>query len=188
MKRIPPVFRLVRLGLACLAGTFAVRAAPPGAPDLAKIQVDGKPALVLGFDQLAAFPYVVEAAPPGATKPVSPRDQIPAWLHACNGQRVTITGFLIPITIDNFRTRQFVIVRSPATCCYGIAPNINEFVLVTMKNEGVTPTMDVPVTIVGTLKVGEAYENGYLVGIYQVDGEKLIAPEATDPLPPLPKS
>jgi hypothetical protein len=36
--------------------------------------------------------------------------------------------------------------------------------------------MDVPVTIFGTLKVGEVLENSYLVGIYEMDGERLDGP------------
>jgi len=53
--------------------------------------------------------------------------------------------------------------------------------------EGVQPLMDVPVTIVGTLKVGESYENGYLVGIYQLDGEKLLSFDQVSSLPALAK-
>jgi hypothetical protein len=36
--------------------------------------------------------------------------------------------------------------------------------------------MDVPITIFGTLKVGEVLENGYLVGIYVLDGDRLGGP------------
>jgi hypothetical protein len=38
---------------------------------------------------------------------------------------------------------------------------------------GVKPLMDEPVTLMGTLKVGETRENGYLVGIYAMDGDKM---------------
>jgi hypothetical protein len=34
--------------------------------------------------------------------------------------------------------------------------------------------MDVPVSIEGTLHVGAMRENGYLVGIYQMDGDKMV--------------
>jgi hypothetical protein len=43
-----------------------------------------------------------------------------------------------------------------------------------MASEGVRPVMDVPVSLVGKLKVGETYEDNFLVGIYQMDGEKLL--------------
>jgi hypothetical protein len=35
--------------------------------------------------------------------------------------------------------------------------------------------MDEPVTIHGTLKVGEVLENGYLVGIYEMDGQQMTS-------------
>jgi hypothetical protein len=175
-----PLPGLVLFCLAVAAGPVCAADTIPATPAVEKIHVDGSSALVLGFDRLADFPYVVQDAPPGATKPTNIRDQIPAWIHGCDGKRVTVTGYLIPITIDDFRTKQFVLVRSPAVCCYGVTPNINEFVLVTMKKDGVPPTMDVPVTVVGTLKVGESYENGYLVGIYQLAGEKMLSSDQTE--------
>jgi len=36
--------------------------------------------------------------------------------------------------------------------------------------------LDVPITFFGTLRVGEVLENGYLVGIYEMDGERLGGP------------
>ena len=46
-----------------------------------------------------------------------------------------------------------------------------------MADKGVKPMMDQPVTLYGTLHVGEMRENGYLVGIYSMDAEKMIGPE-----------
>jgi hypothetical protein len=37
--------------------------------------------------------------------------------------------------------------------------------------------MDQPVTIVGTLHVGDIRENGYLVGIYRMEAEKIYWPD-----------
>ena len=62
-------------------------------------------------------------------------------------------------------------------CCYGTTPRINDWVSVRMKNKGVRPTMDMPVTLFGTMRIGEMRENGYLVGIYSMDGEEMEAPE-----------
>ena len=46
-------------------------------------------------------------------------------------------------------------MRDQSMCCYGTVPKINEWVSVRMAEEGVKPVMDEPVTIHGTLKVGE---------------------------------
>ena len=48
--------------------------------------------------------------------------------------------------------------------------------LVKMTGKGVKPIMDQAVTLYGKLHVGEIRENGYLVGIYQMDGEKVAGP------------
>ena len=44
------------------------------------------------------------------------------------------------------------------------------------RGKGVKPVMDQAITMQGTLKVGAIRENGYLVGIYQMDGEKMDGP------------
>jgi hypothetical protein len=56
-------------------------------------------------------------------------------------------------------------------------PKINEWVSVKMTEKGVKPIMDQPVTLMGKLHIGEMRENGYLIGIYRMDGEKMEAPE-----------
>ena len=43
-----------------------------------------------------------------------------------------------------------------------------------MIGAGVKPLMDVPITFEGKLRVGEMYENGYLTGVYLLEGEKLV--------------
>ena len=63
-------------------------------------------------------------------------------------------------------------------CCYGTVPKINEWVSVKMAGGGVKPVMDQAVTLYGKLHVGEMRENGYLIGIYSLDGDKMAAPEA----------
>ena len=160
---------------------FAVASAQtPPATAVPTTEIDGRPALVLGFEVLAAFPYELPDAPTEAPTPAksaipAPRkSQIPPNVQAFDGRRVTVTGYMIPLALDDGRAKQFVLVRNLMSCCYGVPPNLNEFVLVTMTTEGVRPVMDAPVTLVGKLKVGETYEDNYLVGIYQLDGEKLL--------------
>jgi hypothetical protein len=45
-----------------------------------------------------------------------------------------------------------------------------------MSGRGVRPLMDQPVTVFGTMHVGETYENGVLVGIYRMNGEEMAGP------------
>ena len=44
-----------------------------------------------------------------------------------------------------------------------------------MTKTGVKPVMDQPVTLMGKLHVGEMRENGYLTGIYRMEGDRMDA-------------
>ena len=78
---------------------------------------------------------------------------------------------------EDGKITELLILRDQSMCCYGAVPKINEWVSVRMpEGKGVKPVMDVPITIFGTLKVGEVLENGYLVGIYEMDGHRLGGP------------
>lgn len=158
------------LGLAAQAAET-----PPALPPVKTVASAGRDVLVLGFDVLASFPYEMPELPaPGAAKnEVAGKQPIPAAVRAFSGRLAAVTGFMLPLALKDGRAKQFVLVRNQASCCYGVTPNLNEYVLVTMTGEGIRPEMDVPVTVVGRLKVGETYEDGLLVGIYQLDGERL---------------
>jgi hypothetical protein len=100
--------------------------------------------------------------------------QIPAAIKQLNGRKVIVTGFMLPIKMDgNEQTTEFLLMKSQLLCCYGIAPQVNEWILVDMVKGGTLPIMDVPISFCGTLHVRAMYENGYLTCIYSLDGEKM---------------
>ena len=156
-------------------------AAPPApAPTVdttpRKITVDGAEIYSVGFDKLAAFPYTIVDEGTGATpeeiKAAMEKDQVPDWIRLYHGQRVLLTGYLMPLTIENGLTKKFVIMKDVNTCCYGSTPNMNDYVVVTMKGAGITPVQDVPVELVGTFRVDQKYDGGYIVSLFVLDGEK----------------
>jgi hypothetical protein len=51
-------------------------------------------------------------------------------------------------------------------------PKLNEWIVVKMVGSGVKPLMDFPITFEGKLRVGEMYENGYLTGLYLLEGDR----------------
>ncbi len=150
------------------------------APALGPVQKDGE-FLIVGFERLAAFNYdIPDDAPAGTNapaKPVAPpKDQIPANVKAFDKQRVALKGFMLPLKVEGGLITELLVMRDQSMCCYGTVPKINEWVSVKMTGKGVKPIMDQAVTLYGKLHVGEIRENGYLVGIYQMDGEKLAGP------------
>jgi len=155
--------------LAALAPVRADIASPARTPE----QVDGY--MKLGFDRLASYkftpPSFDPAADPKATPP-SGEEQIPADVKNWSGKKAIVTGFMLPVKMEKGLVTEFLLVKDPMMCCYGMVPNMNEWVVVRMK-QGVKPLMDVPISFYGQLKVGAMFENGYLTGIYLLEGEKM---------------
>jgi hypothetical protein len=169
-------------------------AAEPGAkPDSAAVEGDAgkvetsagevtgkgnKDYLRVGFDRLASFEYLVPEYT-GLTPPPSPNtNQIPTGIKGFDGRSVALRGFMLPLKVENGKVTELLLMRDQSMCCFGTVPKINEFVTVKMVGGGIRAIMDQAVTLFGTLKVGEFTENGYLMGIYQMDGEHAEGPES----------
>ena len=131
--------------------------------------------LKLGFEQLASYqfnpPPFDPAANPNA-KPPTGEEQIPPVVKSWNGKKAIITGYMVPVKMDKGLVTEFLLMRNTMACCFGTTPNMNEWVVVKMK-KGVQPMMDVPVAFYGELKVGAMFENGYMTGLYELEGEKM---------------
>jgi hypothetical protein len=128
-------------------------------------------ALPVGFDKLASFEFTApesEAAAPAAEK------QIPDRIRELDAKQVAVTGFMLPVKMDGGLVTEFLLVKDPMMCCYGVMPKVNEWVVVKMVGKGVPPLMDIPITFEGQLQVGQIYEGGYLTGLYLLKGEKRV--------------
>lgn len=131
--------------------------------------------LKLGFEQLAGYtfnpPQFDPAANPNA-KPPTGEEQIPSQVKGWSGKKVVVTGYMVPVKMEKGLVTEFLLMRNTMACCFGAVPNMNEWVVVKMK-KGVPPLMDVPVPFYGELKVGAMFENGYMTGLYELEGEKM---------------
>ncbi|MSU85680.1 MAG: DUF3299 domain-containing protein [Pedosphaera sp.] len=133
----------------------------------------------VGFDVLATFKYEVpEDAPASKTNApaADPDTQIPAKVKAFSGKKVAVKGFILPLKVEGGLVTELLLMRDQSMCCFGIVPKINEWIAVKMTTSGIKPVMDQAVTLYGTLKVGAMRENGYLVGIYQMDADTIDRP------------
>jgi hypothetical protein len=174
MSSTIPSFRLV-LGALALGGAVVVASAS-----------EKKEFERVGFELLAAFNYVppgyeqmVPGAPPPAAQPkdAKPKDQIPDYVRELDRKKIAITGFMLPTKFKDGKVTEFLLMKDQSGCCFGAMPRINEWIIVRMTQGGIPPLMDIPLTLVGGFKVGEIFEEGYLSGIYQLDGEKLLDPK-----------
>lgn len=153
------------------------------------VKSGGQDYLTISFERLASFEYEMpdeftEVADAGdgeaekaeetkAKEKPEEKDQIPATVRKFNNKRIALEGFMLPLKVEDSLVTEMLIMRDQSMCCFGSVPKINEWVSIRMTGKGVKPVMDEPVTIYGKLKVGEIRENGYLVGIYEMDGERM---------------
>ena len=108
---------------------------------------------------------------PVDTKTGQPRyaAQAPAAIKAYDGRKVRIRGFLMPMKMEGNEVREFLIVASQMSCCYGTTPRFWEFIAAKAVGEPVPNMMDRPLTFEGTLHVGDVYENGYWTQFYTME-------------------
>jgi len=131
--------------------------------------------LLSGFDFSLTKEMADGTAGPAETA-AQAQAQIPPRVQTLDGKEVAIRGFLLPVTMNNGLTVEFLLMRNQSMCCYGVPPRINEWITVRVTGRGVQPVMDQPITVAGTLHVGPIQENGSLAGIYRLDARKIVAP------------
>jgi hypothetical protein len=135
-----------------------------------------------GFDTISAFPFeVTSEMADGSTNLVAAsaatRAKIPDSIQALDNRQTAIRGFLLPLKTNNGLTYEFLLMRNQNMCCFGSVPKVNEWISIQTRDEGVKPIMDQPITVMGKLHVGEIRENGYLVGIYRIEADRVVMPE-----------
>ena len=117
---------------------------------------------IVPFDELTAWPY--EDGLKGMPKRVKELD----------GKRVLMTGFMLPIDeVQNIK--EFLLVQSLWSCCYGQPPDINGIVRCVMPKKKTSDYFFDPLKLIGTFKVEATVMDGYCVDIYQLHVESLEA-------------
>ena len=115
---------------------------------------------ILPFDELTSWPY--EDGLKG----------MPKRIRDLSGKKVLMTGFMLPIEeVQNIK--EFLLVQSLWSCCYGSPPDIHGIVRVVMPKGKTTDYFFDPLKLVGTFKVEATVMDGYCVDIYQLHLESL---------------
>ena len=97
--------------------------------------------------------------------------EIPDNVKQIDGKKVAITGFMLPIDVDKGKVQRFLLLKSTMSCCFGVAPRINEVIYVeSSKKQKIQTVMDMPITVFGKLSVGQQFrEDLMLMGVYQLE-------------------
>jgi len=101
---------------------------------------------------------------------------IPDNVRALDGRRVCITGYMLPVKVENGLVKECLLLRNQMMCCYGRRPELNEWVTVRFAGAGVPSRMDTPVAFYGTLHVGEQFADRVFLGLYELSADKISAP------------
>lgn len=133
----------------------------------------------LSFGYLSSFEYNVPDADIVKTMQAADlrklSDQIPTSIRKLDRKRVAISGFMVPIEVVDAGVKNFILTYSQMICCFGQMPWYNEWVFVEMPEEAPAEyQMDVPITVTGQLEVGEEIEDGYVISLYRIKGEKVV--------------
>lgn len=97
--------------------------------------------------------------------------EIPDKVKQLNEKKVAITGFMLPIDVDKGKVRRFLLLKSTMSCCFGVAPRINEVIYVeSSKKQKIQSVMDTPITVFGKLSIGQQFrEDLMLMGVYKLE-------------------
>ena len=95
--------------------------------------------------------------------------RFPDSVAGLDGKQIEITGYMIPVEWKRREVTEFMLVRDLLACCFGGAPQPDEWIHVSMvEGEGSPYFPFVPVTVEGTLRIeglddGEGYAAGCFV-------------------------
>lgn len=115
---------------------------------------------ILTFEEISSWPYE-----DGLTG-------MPAPVRKLDGEKVLMTGFMLPID-EVEGIKEFLLVQSLWSCCYGQPPDINGIVRVVMKGKSRVDYQFDPVKIVGDFKVEAAFEDGYCLDVFQLHADSV---------------
>ena len=145
----------------------------------ASVTVNHKQYRSLSYRELSSFRFNItaemsaaDANPLAATAQVMA--QIPAEVRVLSEKPVALTGFMLPVKMSEGLVTDFMLLPNQMGCCYGRMPRINDVIIVNTSGKGVKVIKHVPITVLGTFHVGAIRNNNYLIGIYQMDCERVV--------------
>jgi hypothetical protein len=94
---------------------------------------------------------------------------LPADVTALDGKSIGMPGFMLTLG-DTDDIREFILVESLWGCCFGTVPDLNQSILVRVKDGARADYTAAPVLVTGVLEVGEQREGGYVASLYRIEG------------------
>lgn len=100
-------------------------------------------------------------------------DSLPDKIRALEGRKITIEGFMLPIHLnDKGRVTDFALMPNLLLCCYGIPPELNEWIeVIAVPGKSFDPIADLPIRVTGTFSAKERVIDEVTVGLYRLKAE-----------------
>ncbi|KAF0245727.1 MAG: hypothetical protein FD180_1334 [Planctomycetota bacterium] len=131
----------------------------------------------VSYNTLASFLYVIPSKRKEGDTSKRP-EQIPENLRALNGKQVCVVGYMLPTVWDEDRITEFLLMRNIPQCCFGIAPQVNEWIVVTMEEDTGSPEHKLtPTGVEGVLEVGELEVDGWVQSVYRMKAHSVLQTE-----------
>lgn len=177
----PPALALAATPPAPLPPPDTAPPAPPRPLVAPTEKIEGH--LRVGFDVLGGYAFQLSkedalVSGTGGEPAVAARalGQIPEIVRKLDGQKVLVTGFMLPMKMEGPLVTELLLVANSTLCCYGVVPPMNQWIVVKLA-KGVKHQPDVPVQVFGTLRVQPRFDAGALSAIYHLDGDRMRAPK-----------
>ena len=100
-------------------------------------------------------------------------EDVPEKYRALNGQKVILTGEMVPMQSAAPEINSFSLVYSVAKCCYSGEPQVQHFIHSTVKGGQLVPYYAGLVRAYGTLHVNVKKSEGKVESVFQFDVEKV---------------
>ncbi len=102
---------------------------------------------------------------------------LPEEVRKLHGRKVAVAGYMF--TLDEIENiKHFLIVESLWSCCFGVPPNVNQVLEITISGRRGVEYSSLPVMLLGTIEVGEKMEDGFVTSLYRlkIDGPQGVKP------------
>ena len=127
----------------------------------------------LNISTLADFEYEVPTDRDIVENESYRNSQIPEKIMKLDGQKVAITGFMMPVRIDkDGKVEEFALNGNYDMCFYGAPSSLNQWVHVKMNAGAKAKFSHNPTTVSGVLEVGELVQDGEIISLYRLKGDK----------------
>ena len=172
---LKPIFTLLIIVMMSLVPALAQNVKGAGVLKITKNNIEYE---IVSMDRLMFKyqpPMDVEHPDGTVTKGSGKKMAIPKEIMALNGKKVGIKAFVLPLEGDSKVVKTFLMADAQVSCLFCAMLGYDQWLFATSVDPQGLPIkdeqLDFPITIYGTLEVGEEYQEGRLASLYRIKAD-----------------